>query len=250
MKTAINVFTVRNIGKSLPEVVELIAEAEYDGVQFSGGLWESTPEEVNAALERTGLEVLPAHAGLEALESNFEGIVETYSAVGCDGIVLSGLPRDELNTKADLDEAVRRLTEIRERLNAQGLEFHYHNHTHEFTSVSGVLPFDVLFAKTDCYFELDVGWAAADGYDPNELLERLGGRCKLVHMKDVIREPWTPNEYTIPGRPVEIGTGDVDMRECVRTARRMAVEWLIYEHDMPEEPLASLKYGQKVLAQL
>lgn len=74
---------------------------------------------------------------------------------------------------------------------------------------------------------------------PHELLEKLGGRCEVVHMKDVIRESWTPGDHTIPGQPVEIGTGDIDLQECMLAARQNSVEWLIYEHNITEDPVAS-----------
>ncbi|WP_229380144.1 hypothetical protein [Haloterrigena salifodinae] len=51
------------------------------------------------------------------------------------------------------------------------------------------------------------------------------------------------------GRPVELGDGEVDTDACAAAARDAGAEWLLYEHDEPSDPVASLGYGARALAE-
>ena len=98
-----------------------------------------------------------------------------------------------------------------------------------------------MVAETDFGIELDVGWAAAGGGDPAAILAELGSRGSVVHFKDVDVETRTP---------VEIGEGDVDMQACADAARAADADWFIYEHDYPEDPVASIDHGAEFLRDL
>jgi hypothetical protein len=37
------------------------------------------------------------------------------------------------------------------------------------------------------------------------------------------------------------------LERCIDAARKVGVEWLIYEHDTPEDPLVSLEHGNETL---
>src|SRR6266536_2144525 len=43
---------------------------------------------------------------------------------------------------------------------------------------------ELLDAAPELFIELDLGWAWYAGRDPVEVLERVHGRCPLVHVKD------------------------------------------------------------------
>lgn len=48
----------------------------------------------------------------------------------------------------------------------------------------------------------------------------------------------------------ELGEGDVDIAACANAAREADVEWLIYEHDDPQNPAESIEIGASVLESL
>jgi len=62
----------------------------------------------------------------------------------------------------------------------------------------------------------------------------------LIHMKDM----------TADGEFAEIGEGVVDMAGCAAAAADAGGEWLIYEHDEPADPAASIDAGAEFLESL
>ncbi len=52
------------------------------------------------------------------------------------------------------------------------------------------------------------------------------------------------------GRPVEFSDGEVDINLCAAAARDAGAEWLIYKHDDPVDPIASLERGAQTLSKV
>ncbi|WP_225336443.1 sugar phosphate isomerase/epimerase family protein [Halomicrobium urmianum] len=244
VRTAINLYSVRELDESVEEILDRVADAGYDGVQFSGGrTWgEAGPEKIREKLDETGLEVTGAHVGIDELEDDQEATVEAYRTLGCDSVVVPYLDATEFESTDAVDQTIDRLQLLQDQLEDYNIELHYHNHDHEFVDLGEHTGFDRLIDGTsEIGFELDVGWAAAGGSDPVELLDRIGERGPLVHMKDVDLDTNTP---------VEIGTGDVDMEACARAASEAGADWLIYEHDFPSNPTVSIERGAEALSLL
>lgn len=239
-RTAINLYSVRNLDEPTTAILDRVADAGYDGVQFSGGVGRDV-DAVRRTLADHGLDVTPPHVDVDDLETNLEETLARYDELGCDGVVVPWLPPEDFANEAAVSETVDRLTVLADRVRSAGFSFHYHNHNQEFQSVGTTTGFDRLFSETDFHIELDVGWAAVGGRDPTVLIEMIGDRGPLIHLKDVDVES---------GTPVEIGTGDVDMQACADAARGVGAEWLIYEHDHPEDPVESIEHGAEFLASL
>jgi sugar phosphate isomerase/epimerase len=238
MRPAIQLFTLRELDASLPDLLARVGDTAFEGVEFAG-LGGSDPEEVRAALDDAGLDAAGAHVGIEDLESDLDSTVETYRKLDCERIVVPYLDEAQFASEKTTADTARRLQELAARLDDRGMALGYHNHDHEFTALDGQSAYDVLAAETDIDLELDVGWATAAGHDPVGLLGHLRDRVPLVHLKDVSGD-----------RPVELGDCDVDSEACVRAALEAGTEWLVYEHDEPDDPEASLEHGAERLAEL
>ena len=237
-RTAINLYSVRDLDEPLARILERVADAGYDAVQFSGGFRDATSDEARALVDDLGLEVIAPHISIAQQEDALEETVATYETLGCDGLVVPWLPAESFESLAGTERAAERLARLDDRLRNRGFELHYHNHDQEFTDLGNGPAFDVLLDQTELFLELDVGWAAAGGYDPTAYLAKIGDRGPLVHMKDVDIET---------GTPVEIGEGDVDMQACADAAHDAGAEWLVYEHDHPDDPIASIDHGASFL---
>jgi sugar phosphate isomerase/epimerase len=241
MRSAIQLYTLRDLDDTLPELLERVGETEFEGVEFAG-LDDADLDEIRDTLDDTGLDAAAAHVGIEDLEADLDGVVETYRTLDCDRVVVPYLDETHFASRQAVADTGRRLTELAARLDDRGIHFGYHNHDHEFTDIGDAdaeSAFDQLADETDLDLELDVGWAAAAGRNPVELLDRLHGRVPLVHLKDAAGTT-----------PVELGEGDLDVAECVRAAREAGTEWLVYEHDEPTDAEASLAHGAETLADL
>lgn len=248
MQTAINLFTLSDLAEthSLPEVLERCADAGYDGVEFLHRFPEADLAAVSETLDRTGLAVPGAHLGpfigLDEQPAELERTIESYGAVDCRALAVSVGDESRFETRERVAETARALESLAETAAGHGVDFLYHNHHWEFAPLPGTdtAVFDVLLAELDdsVGLELDVGWVAAGGDDPVERIESLGERVRILHVKDV---------DVAETRSVEVGTGDVDLAACVDAARAQGVEWFVYEHDEPDDPLASLETGARFL---
>jgi sugar phosphate isomerase/epimerase len=239
-RTAINLYSVRDLDEPTTAILDRVADAGYAGVQFSGGV-EGDVDAIRRTLADRGLDATPAHVDIDDLEADLAETLARYDELGCGGVVVPWLPPEDFADESAVSGTVDRLAALADRVRSAGFSFHYHNHDQEFQSVGTTTGFDRLLAETDCCIELDVGWAAVGDRDPAALLETIGDRGPLVHLKDVEVES---------GTPVEIGTGDVDMWACADAARDAGAEWLIYEHDHPEDPVESIEHGAQFLASL
>jgi len=236
MRPAIQLYTLRDLDVELPDLLARVGETAFEGVEFAG-LGDADPDEVRDALDDADLDAVAAHVGVDDLETDLDGVVETYRRVDCDRLVVPYLDDSHFRSEAAVADAARRLRDLDARLADRDVALGYHNHDHEFTDLGETTGFDALVAETDLDLELDVGWATAAGRNPVDLLGRLRGRVPVVHCKDVAGD-----------RPVELGTGDLDIDACVRAAREAGTEWLVYEHDDPDDPEASLAHGAATLA--
>lgn len=96
-------------------------------------------------------------------------------------------------------------------------------------------------------FELDVGGVAGAGQNPLEVMEFVGDRAPLIHLKDVVAG--TPGPLA-DVESVEPGTGLLDIGAILRTAEETGREWVIYEHDDPVDPVATIRNGADALGAL
>ncbi len=235
MRTAIQLYTLRDVDGSTSDLVSLVAETTFDGVEFAG-----TPdEEVSAALTETGLDAAAAHVGIEHLEGHRGSVLDACEAAGVDTVVVPWLDESEFESRAAVERTANRLDGIGDALADRGFRLAYHNHDQEFTALGETTGYELLLSELgdSVSIELDTGWALAAGRDPVDLLRRIDD-APLVHLKDVDAETKTP---------VELGEGDLDVEGCAEAARDAGTEWIIYEHDEPSNPRTSLGHGGAVL---
>ncbi|WP_247729046.1 sugar phosphate isomerase/epimerase family protein [Halovivax limisalsi] len=254
VRTAVQLYTLRALGESLPSLLARVGTTAFDGVEFAG-FGETSAERTRSVLEAETLTPAGAHVGVESLEDDPDGVASFYGAIECRRLVVPYLDETHFESASAVCETAARLETLARRWEKRGFDLAYHNHDHEFAALDGGEEAGGVAANEDeegrsafelfadesgpaLSIELDVGWAVAAGYDPVELLERLDGRVPLVHLKDV---------DAADGRPVELGEGDVDPSACAAAARDAGTEWLIYEHDDPDDPAASLERGAEAL---
>ncbi|EFW94027.1 hypothetical protein ZOD2009_02750 [Haladaptatus paucihalophilus DX253] len=237
-RTAIQLYTLRELNEPLPDLLARVGEAGFDGVEFAG-LGDADPAAVTDALDDAGLEAAAAHVPIGELEDDPGRVAREYHRLGCEWVVVPYLEAAHFESREAATRTARRLDELAARMEGHSTSLGYHNHDHEFASVDGETGFEVFLSESEVEIELDIGWAVAAGADPRSLLRSLGDRVPLVHVKD-----------THDGEPVELGDGDVDLTACVDTAKEVGADWLVYEHDNPADPLASLAHGAERLREL
>ena len=236
-RTAIQLYTLRDVEGSLESLLERVAEAGFGGVEFAYRLPESEPGVIAATLDRLELSAAGIHANFDSLPGDQPSTVsrerlrELCRTVATTNVVVPYLEPACFDDTAAVTETASALSELAESLAAEGLTLHYHTHDQEVQRIDGEYAIETLLARTDIELELDTGWAAYAGADPAALLERYDDRISLVHVKDV--DPET-------GTATQLGSGCLDLARLGDQLRASTVEWAIYEHDAPEAPLAAM----------
>ena len=224
-------YTIRDeCARDLEGVLRTVAEIGYDGVELYQ-LHGHDPEAVRRWLDETGLVAVGRHAGLDALESDLPALAAELRVLGTDRIVLSWI--DPPESVAVARAAVERIAAIAARAHDLDLQFGFHNHWGELRPFEeGVTTLDLLAALPPelLWLELDLGWIWEAEADPVTLLERLAGRCPLVHVKD-LRSRGSREHCPV-------GDGAVGYDRILPAAVRAGVEWLIVEQETyPFPPL-------------
>jgi sugar phosphate isomerase/epimerase len=246
MHTAVQLYSFRDLDWDLHRLLDRVADTGVDGVEFAG-FGDATVGTVADTLADCGLAAAGLHTGYEELEDDFAECVSAAELVDADALVVPFLDDSHFESETSVSRTARHLSDLAVVLEGHDVDLWYHNHEHEFGDVPGTdrTAFECLADwALDVQLELDVGWAVAAGEDPVALLEEYGDQIPAVHLKDVLVDSAAERG----GRPVELGSGDVPVEACARAARQADVEWLIYEHDAPSDPLASLERAGSVLS--
>lgn len=242
MQTAVQLYSLSASPLSLTAQLEAVADAGFDGVEFAG--LDADPGPVRSTLDRLDLTAPSVHIPFEGLESGVESAVEPYRAFGIETVVIPIIDSKRLQS-GTISGAAAAIDTVAADLRALGLQPAYHNHDAEFDRVDDTFALDVLLEETGIGLELDVGWAAAADADPVALIDRYADRLTAIHLKDVRLDSTAPRG----GVPVDLGEGDIDLDGCLTAAAAADVEWIVFEHDAPPEPLASLQAAGQWLAE-
>jgi len=252
---AIQLHTLRDVEESLPALLERVASAGFEGVEFAFRVGDADENDVAEALGDFDLQAVAAHVPIERLEDDASGAAAVYREFGCEALVVPHLDAEYFRTREDVDRAADRLTAVDDAL-PPGIDLLYHNHDHEFVEVDpdaravsdasspapheGYTAYEALVdaAHDRIGFELDVGHAARAGVDPVELLARIGDRVRLLHLTDVDLDA---------DEDVPLGEGDVDLAACAREFRERGGRWLVYEYEGPT-PLGTIEGAAEFVA--
>jgi sugar phosphate isomerase/epimerase len=226
MKLGLQLYSVRDEAeKDLPGVLDTVAEMGYRGVEFAGFFGHGLGQ-LRRHLDALGLVAIGTHTRFLDIEEDIERVIADHHSLGA---CYCTVPYFKADTVDGWQEFAETLNLFGGRLKEAGIWLSYHNHHFEFESVGGTIPYAILRETCDptlVGLELDVAWAHKAGYAPGPLIESLGDRCPLIHLKDV----------SDAGADVDIGTGRVDMRAVLEAADRVGVVWGIVERDSASPP--------------
>ncbi|MFV3131221.1 sugar phosphate isomerase/epimerase family protein [Niveispirillum sp. KHB5.9] len=208
-----------------------------------------SPADFKVLLDQAGLTASGTHVSLKDLRENVPGIIETakivgYRYVGVAWLKPQGAAANQGIGPAEVDATIAAYKAACPALKAAGLRVMYHLHGYEFAADGKGTLLDRLLAGLDpaCVeLQMDVFWVLKAGVDPVALLDRLGGRVKLLHVKDMAPGA-SSGEFTGSAKPGDfapIGSGSVDWTALLAAARKAGVDWYVLEDESPT-PMAHL----------
>jgi sugar phosphate isomerase/epimerase len=241
VKLGLQLYSVRDeTERDLPGVLGTVAEMGYQGVEFAGFFGHELGR-LRRHLDALGLVAIGTHTRYLDIEQDIERVIAAHHTLGASFCTVPYFKADSVDGWREFAET---LNLFGGRLKGAGVSLSYHNHHFEFEPVEGATPYAILRETCDptlVGLELDVAWAHKGGYAPGPLIESLGDRCPLIHLKDV----------SDAGADVDIGTGRVDMRAVLTAADQVGVVWGIVERDSASSPtLDSAKANLEALRRL
>lgn len=184
------------------QVLKDLAKMGYTSVEAAnygdGKFYGVTPEQFKADVEAAGLKVLSSHTtrnlndeevknhDFKAALEWWDQCIDAHKRGGFKYIVAPwcNVPK----TLSELQTICEFYNEVGRRVKAAGMEFGYHNHSHEYQKVENKeMMLDYMLQHTDrdlVFFEMDVYWTVRGQQSPVEYFTKYPGRFKLLHIKD------------------------------------------------------------------
>ena len=241
-------FTVREHTQTIEAVAETLAKVAkigYTAIQISA-FGPVDPKAVAKLVEDNGLTVAATHVGWGDFLSNLDAVIAKHKLWKCAHPAIGGLP-GEYFSQEGIQRFLEELAPIAEKLAAEGMDFSYHNHSHELGHYGGEKPWlATLYDLADprvLKAELDTYWIQHGGGDPAAWVRRCSGRIPLLHVKDM----------RVAGkgeiRMAEIGEGNMNWPAILAAGQDAGVEHYLVEQDQcyDRDPFESLAISYRYL---
>ena len=247
LKAGAQLYTVRDYTqtpKDVAEALRKVAEIGYRAVQVSA-FGAIDPREVARMAQDHGLAIVATHFGWYEFRTDLAYLIEVHQMWGCRHAAIGGLPPEYFRAGGAARFAGE-LAPIAEQLAAAGIDFSYHNHSHELVRYGGTTWLRQVYEAAPpehLKAELDVYWLTAGGADPAQWISDLGARQPIIHFKDMMVLP----DRTQCFAPV--GAGNLNWPRIVAACRGAGVQWALVEQDRTygADPFAELATSLRFL---
>ncbi|MDO4332717.1 MAG: sugar phosphate isomerase/epimerase [Eubacteriales bacterium] len=245
MKIGIQLYSCRDkiMDKDgLCKTLETLAGMGYAGVEFvsQGAYGVMDPEKLRKQLAACGLEAIGVHMHLPLqrwLADDLEDVLNYARKAGLHTFTLPWLAEED-RTVQNFERIIQKIPDWIRLCRRYGMEFLWHNHDFEMAAYGeGILLEAIADAAPGMKIELDTFWTHFTGKDPCGMMDDLGDRLGLVHVKDYhTLAPFYEMKFDA------VGTGIMDNASVIRKAVRMNQEWIIVEQDnSPVDTLESAR---------
>lgn len=237
---AVQLYSLRNLQIPFDELLGQVAAIGYTGLE-TVGTHKLSADEMQTLLDKHKLQVVSTHVAMNTMENDLDSVIAFNRAIGNTVLVVPFLAPDDRGKDGAAWSALgQRLAAIGQRCNDAGMKLLYHNHDFEMKMVDGKPAIDWLMASGGADtlgFEMDLAWVQRGGQNGVELLQKYAGRCLRVHCKDLAPEGENQDQMGF----ADVGHGILDWSALLPAAKAAGAEWYIVEHDLPKEPMNSMR---------
>ncbi len=225
---ALQVYSVREYAsKDLRGTLKEIAKIGYKGVEFAG-YYGNDAKDVRKWLDEAGLQAISTHLSVpDLLEGKFDETAAFAKTIGNKRLIVASGLSASCATDAGNQMTAYLFNEIAYKAAKVGMEIGFHAHFNDFADVNGKTAWELFFSRTreDIIAQMDVGNCMHGGADPYDLVEKLPGRGKLMHVK-------AENEKGKGGATVGSKGDIVDWARMFNIAETVGgIEWYIVEQE-------------------
>lgn len=253
-------------GRDIDATFARLAQIGYREVELTG-LLGLQPSQIATAAARAGLTISSMHLPLMAmggpnalsLMSEAPRIADALGALGAKWAVAPILlipagfrPQPGEGMEAAISRTIavagediwkqtaEALNKKGEELRKVGIGVAYHNHNLDFAPIGKTTGWDILWRETQpdlVGYELDIGWVQLAGIDPVRFLNKVKGRVKLLHIRDMSERQ--PRGYRVAMGSPTVGTGLLDWERILPAAYRAGARHFLVEQE-PETGTAPI----------
>jgi sugar phosphate isomerase/epimerase len=231
-RIAAQLYTLRDYLKTPADIranLPRVAKIGYRAVQLSA-VGPMDHAELRALCDDLGLTICATHIGIGDILDHTDKVAKQHHTYGCRHVGIGGLPGD-MRSAEGFARFVGMADAAAAKLAAHDLTFSYHNHSFElehFGAKTGLATLVEGCTRAVC-FEIDTFWIQHGGGDPAAWIDKVAGRCPLLHYKDFAMTP--QGQKFAP-----IGAGNLNWARINEAARAAGAEWIIVEQDSCEVP--------------
>jgi len=226
----LQLYTLRDdLPKDPKGILKQVADMGYkqlEGYEGPKGLWWGMKNtEFKSYLDEIGVVMISSHCDFK---NDFERKAAEAGEIGVKYLIAPYLGAQK--TIDDYKKFADQFNTCGDICKKNGLRFAYHNHGYSFEKLEGQFPQDVMMQASNpetVDFEMDIYWVAVPEEDPEVWLKKYPNRWKLVHVKD--RDKSAPK--TEADASVDLGTGKLDFKKILKTAKESGVEYYIVEQE-------------------
>ncbi|HEY4326429.1 MAG TPA: sugar phosphate isomerase/epimerase [Mucilaginibacter sp.] len=239
--------------KDVPGTLDIVKSNGITDIEFSN-LFGKSAEEMRKLIDERGIHCSSFGVGYDDLVNKTDEVAKNAKTLGASYIRVAGIPHKGTFTLENAKKAVDDFNKYGKILREQyGLGFIYHNHGFEFEPYEDGTLYDYIVKNTDpkyVSFELDILWAFFPGQDPAKLLDTYGNRYKALHLKDLKNGvAGNMSGGTSGENDVILGTGQINLPEVLKAARKAGVEHY-YIEDESSNSIAQVPQSIKYLNNL
>lgn len=232
---ALQLWTVRELmEEDLEQAINLVAHVGFGAVETADFPEGTSLEKSSSLIQDYGMGVCGMHVEIPTRENKNE-LFEMAEAYRCKKLIWHGWPRDDrYNTSEGIEELAGIYNEAQQIMGEKELSFGLHNHWWEYQpNPEGKIPFNEIqqFLDKEVFFEIDTYWAKVAGQDPATIVENLGSRAEMLHIKDGPARYTENLENDEPEPMVAVGSGTQDFNSI---SEKSDAKWWIVELDRCE----------------
>ena len=240
----LQLYTLRTLYPGhMEEILREVRAIGYEQIELPGDMPATYPAaKLRGMIQESGLIAPGGHFDYTTFEDDFSYAKE----LNLQWMVISAIPDTMWDSLDGFRRAARQFNEWGKRLRDMGMRFAFHTHDYEFRPLEGTTGFETIVKETDpelVSFEIDCYWVTQAGHDPVRLLNQLGRRVRLLHLKD--RKRGFPPSTSMAVKDfhfTEVGSGSINWPEIFATAQKLGVEHYYVEQDQTDgPPLASVR---------
>jgi len=246
LRVGLELYSVRNqLDRDVAGTLAMVRRMGFAEVEVAM-LHGLSAEQFAARLKSVELKATSMAAAYEDLQEKLDLVKERAEAFSAKWVVLAWIPHNGEFTAELAKRVAGEMNEWGESLRKNGMRLAYHPHGYEFRRADGYeflpaegrSPFAVLLNETNpktVFFEVDTFWAEVAGQNSAQLITRLGGRVRLLHLKD-LRKGAKTGIFTGAAADedsVALGDGMIDWRAVLAAARKAGVEKYFIEDESP-----------------